>query len=154
MTLPLPTIKLILREAMFLEVDTLWQWDLHGRFTYSIFSCWKFLPLSRDSYSKITSFWYYQFRIRSGHTSLHSSQGSHSDTCRFGCTDTETMDHLIFSRSHINTERLQLQNKCLDLNLDFNLHSLLSELKLKIIVQKSSFIQLFFQIRMWMSMHA
>ena len=114
-----------------MDCDMLWTQTRGGRFIRSLFPIWNRNRVSRSTYSRGTSSWYYQ--MRSGSTFLRSGGGYpvRSGQCRFGCSHEETLSHLLTHCPHLSGERDVLGRTCHRLGIRLTIHTMLTDERLK-----------------------
>ena len=81
---------------------------------------------------------YNRFAVGRGETNIRRKLCGkcESDLCRYGCSVPETIDHLFFDCIHLIPKRRELKKKSEELNLEFNLSNIFTNLKMKTYVEQ------------------
>ena len=90
---------------------------MHSRFSHVMYHC---LAVNRAPFRS----WLYKIKR------------AKSEMCRFGCNCMEDTNHVLFTCSHVNDERLNLQTLCLKNNLPFDLPTLMTHSSLQVAVEQ------------------
>ena len=102
-TCPLAEAKILLRDAIFEELNN--QWSQHdGAHTCRVIHpVWKPLRWQRDMKSKLTCSWYHSVAVGRGRfRSQRFDYGKvDSPACRFCGSENETVDHIFFYLSKV-----------------------------------------------------
>ena len=125
--------NVLIRDAMFLDCQRVWSGDRSGCHLRSIIPVWSFGRLDRVMYRRDTTSCYY--RCRDGHTCFRGRYGV-GECCRFGCHESEDIDHLFFSCPFLDAHRATLHRVCLAKGLVFDLRTLLSDVDLRVPVER------------------
>lgn len=114
----------------------MWVSHKNATFSHEIFPTWNPEALTRKMHSKITTTWYYQ--IRSGQSMLRSFTCKYKNLskCRYGCDVLEDPDHIFFECTHLKEHIQNIRKRCWKLDITYNLSNILTNNKLKILVEK------------------
>ena len=130
--IPLPLVRSAICNAMYTELTGIWQRSTESIHMHTIHTDWQPCKLASSVYSRITTSWYHDFACGHAHTRarLHDIGLSDSPRCRRGCSQDETVEHILVHCPFYDKERRLICKLCRSFSVDISLEMFLTDKRL------------------------
>ena len=136
--MPIPILKSRLKNLMYKDLTHSWSLCSFAKITHLIHPDWLPRKLPVSMHSRFSHVIYNCLAVNRApfRSWLHKIKRAESKQCRFGCQCDETSLHVLFNCPFVDTQRLNIQKKCSDDKIDFNLSNLLTHPSLQTLVER------------------
>ena len=127
-TMSIKLLKSKLKDLLYDDLSHNWRLSSFSKITHVIHSHWLPRKLPVSMHSRLSHVMYNCLAVNRApfRSWLYKIKRAESMQCRFGCQCDETPRHVLFDCPFVNSERLKIEKRWSDENIEFNLQQLMT----------------------------